>query len=539
LALALLLAGCTSVPTSGPVEHHQFDAGTYSGGVRVAALPPMEGATQALIVEGFLHAMSVYEPDYATARMYLTEAASRSWDPGVGAQVYGQVVSEDVSVLVAEGTGRLDANGTYHADTSQIRQDFQLVQDDADQWRISNPPEGLLISQYLFTSGHVAVNLHYQSASSDVMVPDPVWIPDGDDSMLRALRRQFAEPSEWVAALVDFIPGVEVLSATAAADLVTIELGGTAIGMGDTERSVVAAQLALTCAQFGSYTRIAVTANGSPWLLAGYPDAVVPISLFAGQAPISRATNPELYAVSAGDLVRVGAEDKLFPVGKSDALALAVSADRSRVATVSADGATVAVDADVVRTGAGLLRPAYSRFGELWTVEASGLASLQVTADSGPLQVGLPDDLPQGAVQAFSIAPDASRVAVAIQTEQGPAVGLLRVGRGAGEITLDGWLPVGLSLQVVRVLDVGWSQTTELVLLVAGQNDATWVLRSTQDSARISDIGPSNSSGLVELAAAPGYQTVVRTAGGTVYHYDSGSSWTLWLTGLSAVGYAG
>ena len=75
-ALSLLLAGCASVPTSGPVAHHTPQAASVDGGVRVDPLPPSEGASQLLIVEGFLHAMSTYQPGYAVARQYLTDAVA-------------------------------------------------------------------------------------------------------------------------------------------------------------------------------------------------------------------------------------------------------------------------------------------------------------------------------------------------------------------------------------------------------------------------------------------------------------------------------
>lgn len=67
-ALAVLLTGCASVPTTGPVAHHTPQAVSVDGGVRVDPLPPSEGASPLLIVEGFLHAMSTYQPDYAVAR---------------------------------------------------------------------------------------------------------------------------------------------------------------------------------------------------------------------------------------------------------------------------------------------------------------------------------------------------------------------------------------------------------------------------------------------------------------------------------------
>ena len=59
MALLLMLAGCATVPTSGPVEHHTPQAAGVNSGVHVDPLPPANGASQLLVVEGFLHAMGV------------------------------------------------------------------------------------------------------------------------------------------------------------------------------------------------------------------------------------------------------------------------------------------------------------------------------------------------------------------------------------------------------------------------------------------------------------------------------------------------
>ncbi|MFZ0531104.1 MAG: hypothetical protein WAL91_11290, partial [Propionicimonas sp.] len=133
VALILALSGCATVPTAGPVVHHSQQAAGVNSGVQVDPLPPTAGASQLLVVEGFLHAMSTYQPDYRIARQYLTEAASANWHPESGVQVYtdgyppaeyGQTV-----MLVAPLIGAIDSSGSYEVASGQLRHDFELVRD--------------------------------------------------------------------------------------------------------------------------------------------------------------------------------------------------------------------------------------------------------------------------------------------------------------------------------------------------------------------------------------------------------------------------
>ena len=62
LCVLALLAGCVTVPTSGPVEHHAPAEQQANPGVDIAPVPPAQGASPGLIVEGFLHAMATYQP---------------------------------------------------------------------------------------------------------------------------------------------------------------------------------------------------------------------------------------------------------------------------------------------------------------------------------------------------------------------------------------------------------------------------------------------------------------------------------------------
>jgi hypothetical protein len=619
LSAALLLVGCSSVPISGPVEYHKLDENSYVNDVQVAPLGPSPGASPQLIVEGFLHAMSVYQPSYEVAREYLTDTANAAWNPDAGVTIYADgypaTVTEDSAVLSAPTVGTLDSGGVYHASSgATIRQDFQLIQNAEGEWRIAQPPDGLLISKSLFIDGYTYFDRHYLSKDGRIMVPDPVWVAAGTERLLRALQLQAHAPSTWVAPLVQYTGRIEVASVTTTGDLVSVELSGWSTELSLDGRRQVMAQLALTCAQFGAYTQLEVSLAGSatPWTVPGL-ESPTPFREFSEWQPVSNRLTPVVFGVSSADeaLVRVRQEGQLSAESAAfaQARAVAVSPERDAAAGVF-EGAQLRAgkiadpELEVIREGEGLLRPAYSSLGELWTADASGVAGLMVldteadsepepepTAEDSPEPTpdgssqptptptptatsttrepdsepgdeveGNPDlegetppeeitvssgvpvtarGAPEGKLIAFSLSPEADRMAVAVETEEGPQVGILRITRGE-EVILDGWQPVPLvGMDVNLLLDVSWSQATELFVLVVDHEDSVSVLRVSQDSAQVSDIGPSNPLNLVELASAPGYQLVARDDEGSLYRYDTDFNWTHWVSGIDAVAYSG
>ena len=93
LASVLVLAGCSSVPTSGPIEEVE---GQQARGcpscVNVEVLPPAPDDKPRQIVEGFLRATSYYQPNYTVAKQFLTPMAAEKWSPDTGVSIYRATV---------------------------------------------------------------------------------------------------------------------------------------------------------------------------------------------------------------------------------------------------------------------------------------------------------------------------------------------------------------------------------------------------------------------------------------------------------------
>nr|WP_300144112.1 LpqB family beta-propeller domain-containing protein [Propionicimonas sp.] len=578
LGVLLALGGCATVPTSGPVEHHTPQANGVNSGVQVDPLPPSDGASQLLVVEGFLHAMSVYQPDYEIAREYLTEAASNAWHPEAGVQIYadGYPPTEynQTVALPAPLSGKLDATGRYqpvsgdsapgYAPGKSNVHNFTLVKNDAGQWRINNPPEGLLVSRYVFTTNFVAVNLHFLDAGGDVLVPDPRFFAAGDQALDAAVAAQLAGPSEWLAPAVRKVDtkGVTVLGVDVDdAGVAGVALGGSADRLPEDQRRTLLAELVYTLSAFTQVGAIRVAADGQAWR----DDT--------GQAMVRRDTFSELAPAGAVSraffLVKDHKLQRLHDTSDWDKFAVvntplarpeqvAVSRDLTGFAVIAQKGTRLqtaqagSTKVHNLRTGTGLLRPSFSRTGELWSPAASGLSGLQVFRGEQrlPVTVESPEKSPNlvnQPVVAMSLSPDGVRVAMILRRGGNTVVGLARVQRGAdGGVILGGWRSIDVAATAGtagKALDLGWVTETKLLVLQssdsgAGESETSSVVQVSEDGATATDIGPSETANLTQLAVAPG-RAVALGANGGVYRLDGEFNWNLVIAAVDAVAYSG
>lgn len=563
LTVALLaLVGCATVPTSGPVENHTPQATGVSSGVQVDPLPPADGASQLLVVEGFLHAMGTYQPDYRVARQYLTDAASQSWHPESGVQVYADgfppTETETSVVLSVRVTGKVDAEGSYSpvgGDAPQLRQDFDLVKNAAGQWRINHPPDGLLVSRYAFTTGFVGVSVYFSDPGDSVLIPDPRFFATGDRQLEAAARAVLDGPSAWLAPAVrkTVTTGVSVSAVTVdSAGVADVSLSSSASRLDSGQRRTLLAELAYTLTGFGEVSAVRVTVGLDTWRDDSGQTIIRP-DTFSQLSPAGSASQRALYLVQDHKVLRLrdaNSWDDLadVEVGLSRPEQIAVNRVQDEVAATATGGTRLAsgkIDSDKSTTlrmaETGLLRPQYARNGELWSPAAGGRDGLQVFKGSERLKVRFgADPVPDLPVRALSLSPDGARVAVILTHGGRSVLGLSRVERAEGQVTLSGWTVIDLQVitgNLGQAMDVGWASPTDLVVLQAGE-DGTSVLKVSQDGATSSDIGPSEALNLTEVAVAPQRVVVALSPNGSIYRRDGEFNWNLAIATAEAVAYS-
>lgn len=557
-ACCMLLASCATVPTSGPVQHHTPQAAGVNTGVHVDPLPPSSGASQLLVVEGFLHAMGAYQPGYEVARQYLTESASQSWHPESGIQVYADgyppTEADQTVVLVAPLTGAIDPVGGYQGASGQLRHDFGLVKDVNGQWRISHPPDGLLVSRYLFSTSFLPINLHFLNASSSVLVPDPRFFAAGDQALVAAVKAQLAGPSAWLVPAVHKVEtaGVAVESVALDSDgTVNIALGYGADSLTLEQRRNLLAEFAYTMVGFDQVSSIQVTSGGQRWISEFGQTQVRPDS-FTGLSPADVSAPRILFIVRDKKLQRLR-----DPKSWNDFAAVDADLERIEDFAVRGDGGEVAAvtgggtrligsqvgtgKARTLRIGVGLLRPDYARNGDLWSPVAAGINGLRVYRQDAALEVDA-GKLPAVPVVAAKLSPDGSRLALVLRRGNRTEVGIALVQASDTGIVVSGWRSLDVTLSAGttgQALDVGWASETELAVLQAGSGGETSVIRVSQDGATATDIGPSDTANLGQLAVVSGRPAVALAAAGAAYRFDGEFNWALVLTSVDAVAYSG
>ena len=553
----LLLTGCSGVPTSGPVERVSADPGHVNSGVEIAPAPPGPNATPVEVVEGFLHAQASWQPQYAVARAYLTTEAAQRWRPEAGVRVYAEgnpvAATDTTATLRAPLVGTVDATGAYWQSTGTLDQDFGLVKNAEGRWRISTPPEGLTISEYLFASAFSRVTPYFFEPGGRWLVPDPRYYPRGSQAYEGAVRAVLEGPTDWLKPAVrptDVSASLSHVSVSSTG-VATITLRGAGAPPAAAARTTLLTQLTRTFAQFETVTAIEVTWEGEPepWTLPPY-GRTIPVSAFPDADPAPRQGSRQLFAVTDGVLVRAmegggGNANLVVAPGITGAVTAAVRSDAVSAAAVTQDRTTLVVAplsenaSRTVATGIGLRRPDFDRQGFLWVNDDQGHWSLQ-NADNTWVQLDT-SALGEGKIETFRIAPDGIRVAIIITRTSGQHVlGVARIDRGEG-VAVRAWRELSVATSQATptsVIDVGW-RTPDSLLALVGEGRTTGVFAIAQDGSSVAAIGPTAVVDAEQLAVAPEVPPMVRTAEGDVWRYNSDFRWSLHLSGASSVLYPG
>ena len=350
----LALAGCASIPTSGPVRSGgDLRLQRADDGVSVIGEPPRPGATPSQIVNGFLDSSADFQNDHEVARLYLTTAASRAWRPQAGTQVYDKTElsveqsSADASTFVfdAPAVGDIAGDGTYsraEVGPPVIRQ-FRLAKVNG-QWRIADLDDGLLLSSSELGDTYRQVSLYFLAPSGVTLVPDPVLIPELPGLSTKVVARLLRGPTSALRGAVTtaFPEGtsLDVSSVPVTDGVATVQLDDTALRADDTARQQMSAQLVWTLKQLSGVTAIRIRVGGED-LQVNSAGAVQQSTDWPTFDPDKVPSNLSAYVELDG---RVGRylEGKFSPVLGEGGLARprvrtpAVSFDNARLAAVSA-----------------------------------------------------------------------------------------------------------------------------------------------------------------------------------------------------------
>ncbi|WP_114560794.1 GerMN domain-containing protein [Desertihabitans aurantiacus] len=567
--LLALLTSCLSVPTSGPVEGGGTASPAPSGPVEIEPQPPAAGASPALVVEGFLHAMANYRTDYSVAREYLAEEVRDSWRPERAVIVYdsGSPVSTGETVVLDRPlVAVVDAGGAFQRQDRRYRIDFEMRRDAAGEWRIGNPPDGLLISQYLFERFYDDVNVYYFNPEFSTLVPDPIYVPRGSQSATTLLRAMLDGPTSWLReAVVSAVPEGTELGLSIPVDaggVADVSLSATVDTLNNEQRTRMAAQVVWTLRQLPQITAVRFLVDGMPYVVPGQdPGGVLPLNAYQYFSPVPALDSALYVATEQGigstrdDVLPYEVRPLDGPLGgwtepvaglavSNDPMpkAAVVTGDRSRL--LVADSAPEAALVTVLEGQQGLLAPQWDRFDELWTAASGPEPGFWVVRDEQPLRVGAPV-LEDAELVDFAVSPDATRMAVVRRTAAGTELGLALITRG-DDPRVDSWrrLPLVSSGRSgpTTVAAVEWTSATSLLVLGATTPDGPllpWTV--DQDGAGMNQVGSGSWSARSLHAHASDQTAPAAVVGrdGQLWVRETDFSWPEKMQGVRAAAYRG
>ena len=462
-AVAVVACGCSTVPTSGPVQ--EVGAGQvgmsqdYSQPVPVG---PGLGWTTTQIVSGFLAASASFANDHQVAREYLDASAQRKWRPGWAVTVVsGALTTTTAPPSLRQPSGQsaearvkvtglpvatLTDTGQYLVSSGSSSQsyDYSLLKING-QWRIDTlPTSQLLLTQADFQRVYQPRDLYFLTQSGRTLVPDPVFVPQQatNTELATGLVNALLEDREkgWLsgAALTGFPAGAWLID-----NPVTINGSNAVVNLGEKhatsnrrQAEQMAAQLAWTLGSGPTTIQsVELEINGRPVQITGnqyqLPQA------FQSWVPAQPEGSSFYFVTSHGAVQELsgigqpgsgrvatvpGAAGTAGTAGTPAFSSIAVSPDGRWVAGITAGGGAVYIGS--LSPGAKLRewRPtsgsctsvSWDDQGNLWIAAGGDVWMLPPGGTSAPL-VTLEGVPPEDEVTQFRVAPDGVRAAMIVR----------------------------------------------------------------------------------------------------------------------------
>lgn len=568
-----VLAGCTTLPESGPVHREAADRPDRPQDAPYFNPPgPAKDGTPSAIVSGFLVAMQANPLTTSVARTFLSEHARGTWQPNSGTIVYGAFTvlpSRDGAKVRLADTRRLDSRGGWRGGTPGRSEtlDISLVSE-AGQWRIDNPVNALVVPTSFFDRSFSRFNLYFYDQTGRALLPDPVFIPRGEQTATNLVRGLLAGPGQTLDEISrSALPSrtdLDLSVVVTESGVAEVPLSREVLQASPNELSRAVDQLAWTLRQVPGIERVRITVAGAPVPLpggridapvtsgaeldaGGVSDDATLWGLRGGRVVDLSSSTPTTAATVEGLLGRAGYSMRSFAVSESPRRIAAVSGNGTTLFVSPTDsGSTAAPVSRPVVGGTDLLRPSYDMFGDLWLLDRTRKGARVLVVSGGRVRpLGVPR-VTGADVAAISVARDGSRLAVAYAGTPAPPVRVVDIlrtdegivsGAGRSQQLLSG------AGDAARIIDIGWRDPATLAVLSRPPEETSQVGFISVDGSPTAPtlVAPSVFRGAAQaMVVAPDADLPLRliTPDQRLYTLSGNGNWPRTSSKVAAAAYA-
>lgn len=489
--LVLPLSACISMPESGPVVETRSEGNPEDqAGTFIDAKPPQQGDSATDIVTGFLEAMTATPIDLNVAREFLTRDAEAAWKPDTRTITYAEVIgplgSSTVTVELA-GAEHLDHRGAFLG--SLPKEDralrFPMRREDG-QWRIAAAPDALIVPESWFEQVFSHVSLYFFDPSAQILVPEPVFVPFGEEQLPTELTRALLRgPSQRLDDVSrSFIPpGLDVFGSVPVSDegVADLTLRGYTGELTPQASQLMLAQLAWTLRQDPGVAAFRVSIGGQQVTLPG-GESEFSVDQGLAYDPTGLQASSLLFGLSGGRLVSGppgGLTEVSGPMGSSvqGVRSMAVNLNATSVAGVTGSGERVLLTTvrgteetveEEVSGAENLLRPAWDFTDRLWLVDNRETgAEVSYLGSQGPVSVKV-RGISGRNVSRFLVSRDGSRLVAVLPRPQGDRLLVSRILHGADGKVIGATRAQEIAWEGesgLRIRDIGWSSPGSIAVL--------------------------------------------------------------------------
>ena len=542
IALLLALTGCATLPISGPVRiGPDLTPNTDVESFYYSPSGPIEGASKAEILSGFLAAGTGPQNDYAVAREYLSESIRASWNPNLEVLVQRQsakvtIGDDDTAELEVDVSAQIDSDGRYETKpqgTSRIL-NYSFVRE-GNQWRLSNAPDTTVLIRPVFEVVFQDYSIYFVDRQKRSLVPELRWFPATAATGTKLVNALLKGPSSWLRpAVISAIPNGTRLSI----DAVTVENGvalvdltARALVASLADRSLLKAQLDATLSQLQNVQSVAISIERSSQeitdptaaLRAEGSRALVVLGDQGLEAVVSAETD---FLNSGADFFELNPTTNISITKQSSWLAALTPAGVIKTSSIEPGVAALLVDS---RTG--IVGIEFDRQDYLWSLGRARGSDVFATFTNGDRTRVQAPWLTGEAVRGFSISPEGSRIAILVAGAQKNRVLVSAIVRDLSGTPIELAPPIEIGSEIGAPSHLSWVGLTTVAVVNSTPDFTNAVLVSIGGTSRPIAALP-NTKAIV--AAGPSSQLYLLSTAGELYRF-SGSTWSIVRSDVKAL----